>query len=203
MDAVPSAARRRLSRSAPLAGRLRDLHCAPTLQRRCADADLARDNLNRRTFRRQQPGHHAVLIGLSVSGHFRVPMPPDASSYPGGNISDTSGLLAGQAEVAKLRTLTDGWALCPTLTQIRPAVIARSGKDLQECDYGQSSQAPNPCHPACPLAVRSEKVFAWDVAPPQLPFVRTVATCLVKLARNGRHGISPRPYPMRPDCRSR
>jgi hypothetical protein len=41
----------------------------PALQRRRAHTNLARDNLDRRTLRRQQPRHYPVLVCLSVPIH--------------------------------------------------------------------------------------------------------------------------------------
>ena len=60
---------------------------------RSRSAHFAGHQLHRRTLRRQQPGHRAVLEYLSVSSHSRPSSPPPGCRfYRGDNYSDAGGL---------------------------------------------------------------------------------------------------------------
>src|ERR1700747_3334383 len=79
--------------TAPLARAIGQSIRSPAFQRGHAHAYLTRDDLNRRTLRRQQSRHDPVLGSLSVSSHCLLSPPPKVAilSYPGGNWSDTGG----------------------------------------------------------------------------------------------------------------
>src|SRR5580692_2285198 len=68
----------------------------PAFQRRHADPDFTRHQVDRRTFRRQQPRHYPIFVRLSVSSHFLLSTPPRFRSYLGGNWSDTEGETTSQ-----------------------------------------------------------------------------------------------------------